>query len=462
MPPSSFIRLCLVSLTILSGAAVAAQSPPPAKTVSQTTKSAPAVKDTALTKLFEKPAELKWGRYFRGRLDDVSEVQVSLAYDGKSCRGWFTYAKTRTRFKLDGVLNAQKLELREYDSKGALTGYLNGTLKGDLMELDWSNHNQSLGSKIVAVEVGVGRMNPTNCGDDKWTNRYTARYKNAPVELVLARTHNGALSGYLWVGLDGKSYVLRGRIKDDQSYQLDVLNYKAKTVATLMGSISADRKITCNWRGNGEIRTFDLSFKDMLVTGCFDHADYRSSYDVLYPRTRCESCNVQLDRCVNEWVDRCKSLLAAKKEQPNAQNRATLRASGWMDVECWTEAMFSGLFTFTDTWSGKAEGVAFNFDLKTGEAVTAENLFVKSFDHKAWLDAYIKKESPKLPAFGADPVFREWLVRESFPLLSFRHDGLVLSTLFHPEYGRQQLLVPYDLLKPYLKRDSPVAVFYQK
>lgn len=451
-----------MSLTILSGAAAAAQSPPAAKTVSQTAKSAPAVKDTALTKLFEKPADIKWGRYFRGRLDDVSEVQVSLAYDGKNCRGWFTYAKTRTRFKLDGVLNAQKLELREYDTKGALTGYLTGSLKGELMELDWSNHNGALGSKITAVEVGVGRMNPTNCGDDKWTNRYTARFRNAPVELVLSRAHNGALSGYLWVGLDGKTHVLRGKMNDDQSYQLDALNNTGKAVATLMGNFGADRKMTCNWRGGGEMRTFDLSFKDMLVTGCFDHADYRSSYDVLYPRTRCESCNTQLDRCVNNWVERCKSSLAAKKEQPNANNRATLRASGWMDVECWTEDMFSGLFTFTDTWSGKAEGIAFNFDLKTGETITVQDLFVKSFNSKNWMDGYIKKESPKLPAFAADPVFREWLVREGFPLITLRHDGLVFSTLFHPEYGRQQLLAPYDLLKPYLKRDSPVAVFYQK
>ncbi len=460
---SSFIRFSLLSLALLNGAAAAAQAPSAVKTASQPGKTAPVVKDTALTKLFDKPADLKWGRYFRGRLDDVSEVQLSLAYDGTNCRGWFTYAKTRTRFKLDGYLNGAKLDLREFDAKGQHTGYLIGTLKGDVLELDWSNVSRTLGSRIEAVEVGVGRMNPTNCGDDKWTNRYNARYRGAAVELVLSRTHNGALNGYLWVEADGKTYVLRGRMNDDnQTYTLDALLPNGKKAGAMEGKIDADRKLTCAWRGGGEQRTFDLAFKDMLVTGCFDYADYRSSYDVLFPRTRCTTCNAQLDRWVNEWVDRCKANLAAKKEQPNAQNRASMRASGWMDVECWTDGVFSGLFTFTDTWSGKAEGVAFIFDVNTGENVPVESLFVKNFDSKTWFETFVKKESPKLPAFAADPEFRQWLVREGFPFITVRRDGLVLSTVFHPEYGRQQLLAPYETLKPFVKRDGLLAAFYPK
>ena len=59
--------------------------------------------------------------------------------------------------------------------------------------------------------------------------------------------------------------------------------------------------------------------------------------------------------------------------------------------------------------------------------------------------------------FAADPKFREWLNREGFPMFSIRRDGLELSTIFHPIYGQQYLTVPYATLKPYMRKDNPIA-----
>ena len=59
------------------------------KPVATATKPAPATKpaskDTAVLKMFDAGASLQWTRHFRGRLDDVSEVLVSLGFDGKNC-----------------------------------------------------------------------------------------------------------------------------------------------------------------------------------------------------------------------------------------------------------------------------------------------------------------------------------------------------------------------------------------
>ena len=60
---------------------------------------------------------------------------------------------------------------------------------------------------------------------------------------------------------------------------------------------------------------------------------------------------------------------------------------------------------------------------------------------------------------ASDPEYREWLAKEGFPMFALRRDGLELSTLFHGQYGRQTLLVPYASLKPYMKKDNPVAEF---
>ncbi len=143
----------------------------------------------------------------------------------------------------------------------------------------------------------------------------------------------------------------------------------------------------------------------------------------------------------------------------SAANRNAQRASAWPEIGCWTDNLFTGYLTFSDTWNDKAQGIAYNFDLKTGKQVVMEDLFQKTFNYKSWFSDYAAKEMPKLAAFANDPKYREWLTKEGFPLLLIRREGFEMSTLFHPQYGRQTIFVPYDAMKPFLRRDSPLGEF---
>jgi hypothetical protein len=162
---------------------------------------------------------------------------------------------------------------------------------------------------------------------------------------------------------------------------------------------------------------------------------------------------------VNVWVERCNATFSAKKTPLVPVNRNTQRASVWPEIGCWTDNIFSGYLTFVDTWSAQAQGIAYNFDLRTGKEILLEDLFQKSFNYKVWMTEYTAKEMPKLSAFASDPVYREWLSKEGFPLVLIRREGLEMSTLFHPQYGRQTIFVPYKTLKPNLRRDSVIAEF---
>ena len=133
------------------------------------------------------------------------------------------------------------------------------------------------------------------------------------------------------------------------------------------------------------------------------------------------------------------------------------RASAWAEIACWTDNFLSGYLTFTDTWNEKSQQVAFNFHLSTGRVIGLDDLFNKSFDAQKWMGDYLKKEIPKLPRFAKDLRFREWVYKEGFPLYTMRREGLALSTPFHPVYGRQHMIVPYNILKPYMKQDNPIA-----
>jgi hypothetical protein len=71
----------------------------------------------------------------------------------------------------------------------------------------------------------------------------------------------------------------------------------------LVASSKAGQNTDCNWVGSGERRTFKFVLKDHFLLGCYEYADYATSYDVLYPRTPCAHCNTQLDEQVNQWVE---------------------------------------------------------------------------------------------------------------------------------------------------------------
>ncbi len=416
-------------------------------------------KDTSILNLFEKPANIKWVKYFKGRLDDASVVDIALGFDGRNCRGYLTYAKSRTRFNLAGSLDTTGFSLEERDLARGITGRLSGVYRNRRLEAEWVNADNTLGSRLEAEEVTQGQTLTLNCSDNKWSSRFITRYNGARCDMVLVRSHNGALDGFLWVESDGRTYRLKGEIKNDGAYEMEVLGSADRLAALLSGNLKPGQNTDCNWVGSGERRTFKFVLKDHFLLGCYEYADYATSYDVLYPRTPCAHCNTQLDEQVNQWVESCKSAFSGKKIPLSPANRGSQRASAWPEIACWTDNVFTGYVTFSDTWTDQAQGLSFNYDLRSNKEIGLEDLFNKGFNAQKYLTDWANREMPKLPSFAGDPKYREWLTRAGFPLFALRREGLEISTLFHPQYGRQTLLVPYSGLKTYLKKDSPAGEF---
>ncbi len=422
-------------------------------------KSTASKKDTSILKLFEKPADIKWVKYFKGRLDDASVVDISLGFDGRNCRGYILYVKSRIRFNLSGSLDTTGFVLEERDMANNITGRLRGSFHNRRIEAEWVNVENTLGSHLDAEEVTQGQALTLNCSDNKWSSRYITRYNGARCDMVLVRSNNGALDGFLWVESDERTYRLKGDLKPTGAYEMEVLGSGDRLAALLSGNLKPGQNTECNWVGSGERRTFKFILKDHFDLGCYEYADYATSYDILYPHTPCAHCNTQLDEQVKRWVERCKAAFEAKKVPLVPANRGSQRASAWSEIVCWTDNVLAGYVTFSDTWSEQAQGLSFNYDLRTNKEISLEDLFNKGFNAQKYLTDWANREMPKLPSFASDPKYREWLTKEGFPLFALRREGLEISTLFHPQYGRQTLLVPYSGLKTYLKKDSPAGEF---
>ena len=416
-------------------------------------------KDSTILRMFERPTDIKWVKNFKGRLDDASVVDITLGFDGKNCRGYLTYAQSRIQFNLSGLLDTAGFALEERDMARNITGRFVGSYQNRRLEADWTNADNTLGRRLEAEEVSPGQSLTLYCSDNKWSSRYITRFNGARCDMVLVRSHNGALDGFLWVEMDGRTYRLKGDVKPSGAYEMEVLGSGDRLAALLSGNLKAGQNTVCNWVGSGERRTFNFILKDHFLLGCYEYADYATSYDVIYPRTPCPHCNTHLDEQINKWVERCKTIFSEQKIALSAANRSSQRASAWPEIACWTDNVFTGYITFSDTWTTQAQGLSFNYDLRKNKEIGLDDLFNKGFDAKKYLTDWANREMPKLPSFASDPKYREWLSKEGFPLFALRRDGLEISSLFHPQYGRQTLLIPYTAIKTYLKKDSPVSEF---
>lgn len=416
--------------------------------------------DSAVYRLFPKTTDLIWVKYFSGRLDDVSDVDISLGFDGKNCKGYLIYTDSKTRLRLDGTLtDSSSLKLREFSPANEMSGYLRGSLVGKCLDAEWINHNNTLGSQLEAEEVPAGQIGLSHCGDNKWVSRYATTRSGGRFEVVLSRANNGLLVGSAWTESDNQTYLLRGAITDNGNYLLDVKTQDGKSAGQMSGTMRYLQSFETNWQTPDRInQLFDFYLKESLAVGCHEFADFTSSYDILYPKTKCSSCNSWLEKQVSSWVNSCKDHFAAQKLTIKPATRATLRASGWADVSLWTDELLCGSLTFEESWSENPHGLSFNFDLKNGRDITLNDLFIKNFDAKTWLAEYAGREAVKLPIWS-QPNARAWLQKEGFPLFLLRRDGLAMQTPFHPIFGQQTILIPYPTLKPYLLKNSPAAAF---
>ena len=145
-----FSTMLLTSMfLVLSLENVWSQTKPSSPSATKPNTNAAVPRDTAIAKLFEKPLEIQWIKYFKGRLDDAIAVEISLGFDGKVCKGYLTYPKSKVKLRLEGLFDSTGVRMEEKDYAGKkVTGYLNGTYQKRKLVATWTNAQKSVGSRL--------------------------------------------------------------------------------------------------------------------------------------------------------------------------------------------------------------------------------------------------------------------------------------------------------------------------
>ncbi|MEL6865642.1 MAG: hypothetical protein AAFP19_14540 [Bacteroidota bacterium] len=411
--------------------------------------------------LFDKPGKIKWLRHYKGRIDDLNDIAVSLAYDGKHCRGQMTYLRSKETFILKGNIDKNNmLRLREIDQQGETSGYLFGEFSDQNILGEWQNYNNSIGGSLQLIGVSEAVAFPSYCGDNKWIHLYQGKIAAEPAEIVLQKGSDNHLRGLVYIQSMQESFELIGEIDENQHFELTFKDSRSQVKGKLRGHIQNNQSIEARFLPlDGVEGPADFRLTDAMTVGCIEYADYISSYDITYPKTQNASFNRWIKRQTEEWVGQCRDYTEEMKkvnQESVPSLRATVRAFAWTDIDLFSQELISGIITFSNTWETEPKGDCFNFDLRNGKAIALDDLFVSDFDHQKFIRQHINERIGQHSLYR-DYEYRKWLANEGFNFFTIRKEGISFSTRFNAIYGQQRITIPYKILKPYLRQESPIA-----
>ncbi|RMG88282.1 MAG: hypothetical protein D6714_00970 [Bacteroidetes bacterium] len=409
--------------------------------------------EEALRNQFPNPSKVEFIKYYKGKMDDVNQVVLLLAHDGKICKGLMKYVKSETIFSLEGMIWGQRFQLTELDEAKNVTGILKGTIKTNTVEAQWHNFDRRIEHQLVLTETRSFEDPPTPCGEDKWYNLYIGKSSGVNVELILQKIGERELTGIAY--LNGQGYELEGELDAEDKIQVYFKKYLGTNFAQLSGNFKNRNFFRATLIDeDGLSRNLTFKLKEQLRVGCVEYADFSTSFDFIYPKSKNDFLNDWLRKTINEWAQNCRHYAKRQREQ-TPESRGTQHASGWCQLDVYSNDLISGFLFFSSNWEPHKRGVSFNFDPKADRFLTFDDLFKPHFNQNQFIKNIVPVVFKNHPLYG-DELFRNWIENEAtFPHFILRRDGINFSTDFDPIFGRQNVTIPIEELKPYLN-EHPV------
>lgn len=400
--------------------------------------------------LFENQVEIQWIKHYKGRIDDLNDVAITLGYDGVECKGRLTYLRSNTDFDLNGFIENGTLFLQELDQRNNVSGILSGKIEGKTINGNWKNFDGSRGGNLSLKETEKIVKFPSYCGDNKWIRKYYGKVANDYWEILLQKESSDQLTGLIFHKKKKTSYSIKGHVDLNDNLTLKAKNQTGQIVETFVGKLRQDQLTI----GTKKSKKITLAPIEGLTVGCVEYADYATGYDITFPKTTNAAFNKQMNEETNAWIKACRNhLLKVKKQNTSAEPkmRATERGFAWGEVEYFSKNAISGFMTFSNTWTPGQKLISFNFDLKNDRMLYLEDIFENKKDYQKYIRNYTKKEIKNHQLY-ADADFKKWIKKNSFSYFTIRKDGICFSTKYSMLYGRQSVTIPFRQLQPFLKK----------
>jgi hypothetical protein len=405
--------------------------------------------DSLLMKQFDAGAKLEWKRTYLARLDDITTLQLHLGYDGKNCNGWGRFGTDGAIFPIQGVVNDQNLFLVELDQARMPVSTIEARMESRKLTGERILVGRKSAQKLTAT-VATGKDLANHAEENKWYRRYNAKWNDRATEITLTRLQGGMVMGQIWLPESSIFYRFEGRVGADGKFSAPIEAIaQQKTIGTIKANLESSPKISFTIEQSGTPKTYlHAALVDQWEVDCFQEANDRYTLDAVTPRTKSEQLNALLDQKLQSWVAQMKGSAAASPKN------APLLATAWTTITCWQDELVCAVFHAYNPVDTSWHSESLIFQTKKKKQIAVEDLFQERFDYQTWFKAQTLKNIPGIEAYEKDKSYQKWLDQTGFPVVYLRADGMVLSTLFHPVYGTNEILLPWATVKPYLRPQS--------
>jgi hypothetical protein len=404
-----------------------------------------------------------WTKYYKGRLDDMSDIALTLSSNAGNCTGQITYLRSKETFRLEGTLKKDTLLLNELDAKAAVSGHILGFLKKNKITATWRNFDERIGGLTLKLSETEKEANePSFCGNNKWIQYYRGIIDNDEVDILLQKNSDNEVRGTGYAHKENVTYALKG-VWEEAANTLELTFKHPETnrkTGTFKGKFRNNDEIIGNFvtypKAGKVFATF--SKDDGLSVGCMDYADYTTLYDVLYPKTKSEEFNTWIEKIVYDWVNRIKETVQQAKGTSNENTpnlRAIARAYTTSTVEFYSQDLISGYLIFNNSWENAPQEQTMNYDFTAKKELLLSDIFKQGYDYQTFIKEYTAKEVLKNALYNQGD-FKTWIESVGFPNFSILRDGLKLSTPTNGIFGRQSVTIPYAQVKANLKQQGSV------
>jgi len=346
------------------------------------------------------------------------------------------------------------LKLYEVDTTGKVSGIIKGTISPLQIKANWQNHTNKIGGTMLLNKTAVEETELTFCGTDKWTQVYEGLYYGKKAKLIVQHYTNGQYKGSFFTEKNDATFKLEGRSAGEKApidFFLENENFIKKGVLTCRNVGTTN--VNCTYNDSLNVYSFSLKQSGELKVHCVEYVDYTRSMDVAYPQLEgAGGFNQLIYQQYNIWLKNARKAGRTKSDsiiKKSPDDRAALRTYGWYDVEYFDGKRISLRLVFVNTWAGYKERTV-NYDLVAKKELSMSDIFKEGTSYQEFIRSYIGNALRERP-FYKDEAYYNWVKKVVFKHFTLRENGVSFSTKFNGMYGVQEVTIPYEVIKLYLR-----------
>lgn len=388
-----------------------------------------------------------------GFFSEENEVQLFLAYDEDSYRGFCYYPSSDTRIPLDGGIVRNKLILYETDKDNIKIGMWKIDVDQTEHKALWRDVQGKSSFDVILRKIDLNNHEPAF--NEPCYSTYDANIDGQYYRLRIYRIRGQNIRSTFMNYGKRYYYPLISKCLDDKckifKMDLESSDGKREIIFSDLGNKTVKGEIKYN-NGNKQEILFQQTDRIRMHEKEYLGKLYR--IHISYPLPTEYYGETFIHKEIAKIIERLiKDMDICARHQDENESRLNYYANGWFDLGIINEEIYSGVLTIQSDCFDEIRTFPVVINAKTGNKIKITDQFRRGFNIRFYFSQYLKDQFKTIPEFNSS-IFRGYLKPDSFRNLYLSDQGIVFATDFNTILGTQRIILPYSDIKDHLGRKS--------